>query len=136
MLCCDAGVVVGQFADESVVARRAGEVVRYICAAPLLAKKVGRIKALADLKVWPWISLVGPQFGDVNRVVLRSTKNQETTLDIGPSYLSKARQGYAKQSVAAQVSGASQNGSPVKTSPAVGSCDCCPTGTCPRCRCK
>lgn len=83
---CDAGVVVGQFADESVVAQRAGEVVRFVCAAPALVKNFGKVKTLADLKTWPWLSLVGAQFGDANRVVLRSGKNQETTLDIKPIF--------------------------------------------------
>lgn len=38
---CDAGIITGDITDESVVARPAGRVVRYLCAAPGLIEKLG-----------------------------------------------------------------------------------------------
>jgi DNA-binding transcriptional LysR family regulator len=85
----DAGVVVGGVTDESVVARPAGSAIRYLVAAPKLVKKRGAVKALEDLRDWPWLSLGGAQFGGARVVKLTSPQHQEQTLRITPVLVSE-----------------------------------------------
>jgi DNA-binding transcriptional LysR family regulator len=80
----DAGVVVGQISDQSVVARPAGEVVRYLLASPRVTRTRSAVKRLSDLKAWPWLVLSGPQFGDPKRVMIRSSTRKEEILKIQP----------------------------------------------------
>ncbi len=82
----DAGVVVGRVADESVVARPAGAVVRGVYAAPDLAKQIGRVKTPSDLGNRPWVGLIGSQFGEVDRVRLRSQAGRDSTFKIRPKF--------------------------------------------------
>ena len=84
----DAGVVVGSITDESVVARPAGKVVRYLAAAPDLIKKHPTVKKPTDLKSWPWLALAGAQFGGSDRVTLSAPKHGEQTFRIAPVMIS------------------------------------------------
>ena len=85
----DAGVVFGEITDESVVARPAGKVVRYLVAAPGLVKKHPTPKALADLSSWPWLALSAPQFGGSETVALTAPKHTAQTLPIAPVLVSE-----------------------------------------------
>jgi len=86
---CDAGIITGGITDESVVARPAGKVVRYLCAAPALVKKHRPVKQPADLKSWPWISLSAAQFGGSEKVTLTAPKREAQTLRIAPVFVSE-----------------------------------------------
>ena len=86
---CDAGVVVGHIADESVIARPAGKVVRYLVASPQLIEKRPAVKDPMDLKSWPWISLAGNQFGGSKNVALSAPKRAEQTIPINPILISE-----------------------------------------------
>jgi DNA-binding transcriptional LysR family regulator len=86
---CDAGIVVGSISDESVVARPAGKVVRYLAAAPDLIKKHPAVKEPGDLKSWPWLALAGAQFGGSERVTLSAPKRGEQTFRIAPVLVSE-----------------------------------------------
>lgn len=85
----DAGVVVGSITDDSVVARPAGKVVRYLVAAPRLVESRPAVKEPSDLQSWPWVSLSGTQFGGPDKVALTSPKRGEETLHIAPVLVSE-----------------------------------------------
>ena len=85
----DAGVVAGPLTDESVVARRAGTIVRYLLAAPRLVESRPAVKRLADLKSWPWLALSLVGFGGSERVTLCSPKRPDQTLRISPVLISE-----------------------------------------------
>ncbi|HEY5792982.1 MAG TPA: LysR family transcriptional regulator [Chthoniobacterales bacterium] len=85
----DAGVVVGKISDDRVVARPAGGVVRYLVAAPALAKKQGVATAPEDLEAWPWVSLGGGLFGDARKIVLSAPRKAGKELNIEPLLISE-----------------------------------------------
>lgn len=85
----DAGVIVGSITDESVVARPAGKVVRYLAAAPELIKTHSAVKEPADLKSWPWLALAGAQFGGSEKVTLSAPKRADQTFRIAPVLVSE-----------------------------------------------
>lgn len=85
----DAGVIVGEITDESVVARPAGRVVRYLVAPPTLVKKHSAAREPADLRSWPWLALSGAQFGGSEKVVLSAPKRGQQTLRISPVLISE-----------------------------------------------
>jgi DNA-binding transcriptional LysR family regulator len=80
----DAGVVVGAITDESVVARPAGKVVRYLVASPRLASSRPAVKGPEDVAPWPWVSLAGAQFGGSEKVVLTTPKRPAQSINIAP----------------------------------------------------
>ena len=80
----DAGVIAGSITDESVIARPAFKMVRYLVAAPGLIEKYPAVKEPANLKSWPWIALAGAQFGGSEEVTLSAPKRAEQTLRIAP----------------------------------------------------
>lgn len=80
----DVGIVTGAVTDESVVARPAGIVARFLVAAPELIKKHGQPKEPADLKNWPWLALTGSQFGGSESVKLSAAKRADQTIKISP----------------------------------------------------
>src|SRR5688572_12276608 len=84
----DAGVVVGAITDDTVVARPAGKVVRYLVAAPDLIAKHRTVKEPADLGSWPWVALSRAQFGDTQSVALTAPKRTEQTIRIKPVLIS------------------------------------------------
>lgn len=85
----DAGITVGTITDESVVARPAGKVVRYLVAAPRLVESRPAVKEPGDLQSWPWVSLSGVQFGGPDKVALTSPKREGATLHIVPLLISE-----------------------------------------------
>ena len=85
----DAGVVAGHLTDDTVVARPAGSVVRYLVASPALVAKQARAKAPEDLRDWPWLALTWAQFGGPNTVKLYSAKQGECLLPISPVLVSE-----------------------------------------------
>ena len=85
----DAGVIAGSITDESVIARPAFKVVRYLVAAPGLIEKHPAVKELGNLKSWPWIALAGAQFGGSEKVTLSAPKRAEQTLPIAPVLISE-----------------------------------------------
>ena len=84
-----AGVITGAITDESVVARPAGKVVRYLCAAPDLIKRYRPVKQPGDLKSWPWIALSAAQFGGSEKVTLTAPKHEALTIRIMPVFVSE-----------------------------------------------
>ena len=85
----DAGVVVGEITDDSVVARSAGSVVRYLVAAPSLVEKQKIAKEPSDLESWPWVSLSAAQFGGSEEVILFAPKRAKQALRIAPLLISE-----------------------------------------------
>ncbi|HEY0945284.1 MAG TPA: LysR family transcriptional regulator [Opitutaceae bacterium] len=86
----DAGVIVGGITDESVVARPAGRVLRYLVAAPGLVEKHPPAHEPTHLKAWPWLALAGAQFGGSEKVLLAATKRgPQQTLRIAPVFVSE-----------------------------------------------
>lgn len=79
---CDAGVVVGEITDETVIARPAGKIVRYVVASPEFISQRPAVKAPSDLEAWPWLALAGAQFGGSESVVLSAPKQESQTIRI------------------------------------------------------
>ena len=86
---CDVGILPGRITDESVVARPAGSIRLQLAAAPSLIKRQPRVKSLADLRAWPWVSLSGRHFWDTTQISLRSPDGSEQALRITPVLLSE-----------------------------------------------
>lgn len=82
----EAGAVVGLIADENLVARPAGEVTRYIVATPALIASRPPVKHFADLATWPWLGLLGAQFGASDRVVASSPHGQQVSFPFEPVF--------------------------------------------------
>ena len=85
----DAGLVAGNLTDDSVIARPAGKIARYLAASPALVKSRPVVKEPSDLKSWPWLSLSGAQFGGSKSVILSAPKRTEQTLRISPILISE-----------------------------------------------
>jgi DNA-binding transcriptional LysR family regulator len=85
---CDAGVIVGNLTDETVVARSAGRIRRYPVAAPSFLSGRQSPKFPADIRLWPWLTLSNPQFGGSNVVDLYSAQ-REQRLEIKPLMISE-----------------------------------------------
>lgn len=81
---CDVGILPGKITDESVIARPAGTIVLHLVASSALVKSRLPVKTLADLKSWPWISLVGSQFWSNKEMTLHGRDGVEQTLRISP----------------------------------------------------
>src|SRR6266404_1552681 len=81
---CDAGVVVGELTDDSVVARPVGKIARYVAASPEFLKGRPQAKDPSDLSSWPWVALLGAQFGGSKAVTLYGAKRVERTISISP----------------------------------------------------
>jgi DNA-binding transcriptional LysR family regulator len=86
---CDAGLIVGDLTDDSVVARSAGKVARYLVASPAFVKGRPAVKQPSDLKSWPWLALAGAQFGGSKTVTLFHEKRSNQTLRISPVLISE-----------------------------------------------
>lgn len=85
----DAGVVVGDITDDSVVALAAGSVARCPVAAPSLLEVRAEPEKPEDLVSWPWLVLAEPQFGGSRKVVLQMQDGEPKTLDIAPVLVSE-----------------------------------------------
>lgn len=86
---CDVGIVPGKITDESVIARPAGMIALHLAAAPALVTGLPAVKALADLRNWPWISLAGSQFWSATEVTLYDNKGAAQTLRTAPVLISE-----------------------------------------------
>ncbi len=86
---CDVGILPGRLMDDSVVARPAGTIALYLAAAPAFIKSRPAVKALADLKSWPWIGLSGIQFWDSKKVTLYGPRKAEHSISIEPVLISE-----------------------------------------------
>jgi DNA-binding transcriptional LysR family regulator len=84
----DAGVIVGNLTDETVVARSAGQIRRYPVAAPSFLSERKSPKFPADIQPWPWLTLSNPQFGVSNLVDLYSAQGEQR-LEIKPVMISE-----------------------------------------------
>ncbi len=86
---CDAGVVAGDITDDSVIARPAGSIVRYLAASPALVKARPPVKEPVNLKSWPWLVLSGAHFGVSDKVTLSSPKKIDQTIPMKPVFTSE-----------------------------------------------
>lgn len=85
----DVGVVAGQIADESVVARPAGRIVRYLAASPEFVAARGSARQPDAVRDWPWLMLSGPQYGGGSVVQLTSAKKESASFRVKPVLLSE-----------------------------------------------
>ena len=86
---CDAGGVAGDITDDSVIARPAGTMVRYLAASPALVKSRPPVKEPGNLKSWPWLVLSGAHFGVSDKVTLFSQKGADQIIPIKPVLISE-----------------------------------------------
>jgi DNA-binding transcriptional LysR family regulator len=85
---CDAGVLVGNLTDETVVARSLGQIRRYPIAAPVFLTERKSPKAPGDLQRWPWLSLSNAQFGGGTSVDMYSAQGEQR-FEIKPIMISE-----------------------------------------------
>jgi DNA-binding transcriptional LysR family regulator len=86
---CDAGFIAGEITDESVVARSVGKIHRYPALSPTLLETHGSITTPEDLKSWPWITLVGAQFGGPKEITLETADRDCITFSVPPVMMSE-----------------------------------------------
>jgi DNA-binding transcriptional LysR family regulator len=86
---CDAGIIAGEIMDESVVARSVGKIARYPAASPAFINSRDDAKAPSDLKDWPWITLLGNQFGGSRDVTLYKSDKESETISVVPVMVSE-----------------------------------------------
>jgi len=86
---CDVGILPGRITDESVIARPACMIALHLAASPALIKSRPPVKALADLKSWPWVSIMGSQFWSTKELTLFGRDGTEQTLRISPVLISE-----------------------------------------------
>src|ERR1051325_652697 len=86
---CDVGILPGRITDESVIARPAGAITLHLTASPTLVKRLPRVKELAHLKLWPWVSLTGSQFWSAKEITLFRRDGVKQTLRISPVLISE-----------------------------------------------
>ena len=86
---CDAGIIAGEITDESVVARSVGKIARYPAASPAFLNSRDGAKTPSDLKDWPWITLLGNQFGGSRDVTLHKSDKESETISVVPVMVSE-----------------------------------------------
>lgn len=86
---CDVGIVPGKITDDSVVARPAGVISLHLAASPTLVASRPKVKTLADLNSWPWISLSGSHFWGTTAIHLYDFRGVEQTLATEPILISE-----------------------------------------------
>jgi DNA-binding transcriptional LysR family regulator len=86
---CDVGILPGKITDESVIARPAGAITLHLTASPALVNRMPSVKALADLKTWPWIALAGSQFWSAKEITLFSRDGAGQTMRVAPVLISE-----------------------------------------------
>src|ERR1700679_2884066 len=74
---CDAGVLVGNLNDETIIARSVGQITRYPVAAPVFLSERKSPKTPGDLQRWPWLSLSNAQFGGGASVEMYSAQGEQ-----------------------------------------------------------
>lgn len=86
---CDIGILPGKITDESVIARRVGTITLHLVASPTLVKRWPPVKALTDLKSWPWVSVAGSQFWSAKEIRLFGRDGGGQALRIAPVLISE-----------------------------------------------
>jgi DNA-binding transcriptional LysR family regulator len=86
---CDAGIVAGGITDNSVIARPAGRVIRYLVASPAFLKNRPLAKDPSNIKSWPWITVSAAHFGGCKEVTLYSQQKGECRFTISPVLISE-----------------------------------------------
>jgi len=81
---CDVGIIAGDLADESVVARPLGRMTRCLAASPAFVESRQAICKPRDIQSWPWMALSGAQFGATNEVRLQCPGQDEQILHVKP----------------------------------------------------
>ena len=81
---CDAGVVAGSVADETVIARPLGMIRRYPVVAPAFLEGRQLPEAPADIAAWPWLTLGTEVFGGARNITLFNESGEEQTLHVNP----------------------------------------------------
>jgi DNA-binding transcriptional LysR family regulator len=85
----DVGVVAGHLTDDTVVARPAGRMMRYLAASPEFLSSRPSPRQPDDLRDWPWLMLSGVQYGGGSVVKLFSAKKETTSFRVKPVLLSE-----------------------------------------------
>jgi DNA-binding transcriptional LysR family regulator len=86
---CDVGIIAGNLADESVVARPLGRIRRFLAASPTFVEKHKTPRAPKDIQRWPWMALSSSQFGGSKEVLLSSATQENVSLAIDPVMVSE-----------------------------------------------
>ena len=81
---CDAGVVAGTVADETVIARPLGVIRRYPVASPAFLKSRQLPEKPDDMTSWPWLTLGTEVFGGARNITLFHESGEEQTLHVKP----------------------------------------------------
>jgi DNA-binding transcriptional LysR family regulator len=81
---CDAGVLVGNLNDETVIARSLGQITRYPVAAPGFLSERKSPKTPGDLQRWPWLLPAHVVYPAQRRLPLRV----RTFIDFAVNYMS------------------------------------------------
>ena len=86
---CDAGIIAGALADDSVVAKPLGQIARHLVAAPSFLKDRKPPKKPQDIEAWPWMVLPDRRFGGSPDVTLHGPGGEVQTLHVKPVMLSE-----------------------------------------------
>lgn len=81
---CDAGVVAGTVADETVIARPLGVIRRYPVVAPAFLAHRQPPEKPNDIANWPWLTLGTEVFGGARNITLFHESGEEQTLHVKP----------------------------------------------------
>lgn len=85
---CDAGIIAGHIADESIIARSLGPIRRCPVAAPAYLHGRHPVTRPEQIKDWAWLALSSASFGGAKEVTLFSTKGEES-ISISPIMISE-----------------------------------------------
>ncbi|XHR28653.1 MAG: LysR family transcriptional regulator [Chthoniobacteraceae bacterium] len=85
---CDAGIIAGTLADESVIARPLGHIRRYPVASPAYLRGREKVSAPEEIRAWAWLALSSSQFGGSKEVTLYAN-GQERSFPIQPVMISE-----------------------------------------------
>lgn len=81
---CDAGVVAGEVADDTVIARPLGMIRRYPVASPDFLTGRALPAVPDDIATWPWLTLGTEVFGGARNITLFNESGEEQTLHVAP----------------------------------------------------
>jgi DNA-binding transcriptional LysR family regulator len=85
---CDAGIIAGRIADESIIARSLGPIRRCPVAAPAYLHGRHPVTRPEQIKDWAWLALSSASFDGAKEVTLFSTKGEER-FSISPIMISE-----------------------------------------------
>jgi len=81
---CDAGVVAGTVADDTVIARPLGVIRRYPVASPHFLDGRPLPATPDDITAWPWLTLGTEVFGGARNITLFHESGEQQTLHVAP----------------------------------------------------